>query len=127
MISDTLRNGAIIVDLRRRWSSAKRSARKAVNTVPGINISEPTEDQHKTRSMSIDGEDPSKAWRGSQESVVDGFVGGDEDDEGESGDEEIENGGLSRYSTYWPRGKPGSLTFPPASHGGDGDETEEES
>lgn len=58
-------SNAVIVDLRRRWSIAKRAVKKGANAVvPGVNISIPRSGSER----SMDEDHPAKAWRGSQDS-----------------------------------------------------------
>ncbi|KAI5477633.1 DUF221 domain containing membrane protein [Pseudohyphozyma bogoriensis] len=87
---------ALVVDLRRRWSTFKRVAKKGANVVPGINIPVAS----SSRSTGTD-EDPSRAWRGSQrsESPIENDPTGVFSDE----EEELEEGeGLTGYGTFWP-------------------------
>lgn len=71
-----------MLDLRRRWSVAKRGVRKAANAVPGINIPGPS-------SRSIDEDNPSRAWRGADSPIENDDYGilalSEEEDELEEG------------------------------------------
>lgn len=140
VVSDAVRGGgAVIVDLRRRWSIAKRAVRKGANAVPGINLPRSSSD----RSMDEATREATNAWRyrsgseaseggaasggsngGGQETMIDHADVG-ESEGGESSDElEDEGEGMSRYSTYWHH-KDGQ-TFPPA-RVGEASDTEDES
>lgn len=137
VVSDAVRGGgAVIVDLRRRWSIAKRAVRKGANAVPGINLPRSGSD----RSM----DEATRAWRyRSGSEVSDGGVAGgsngngaaqepmighadlgEEEDGDEEDDLEEEGEGMSRYQTYWHHKGEGG-TFPPRS--GDASDTEDES
>ncbi|KAL8280604.1 hypothetical protein RQP46_006927 [Phenoliferia psychrophenolica] len=114
---------ALVMDLRRRWSTVKRAARKGANVVPGINIRERSEATPSSRSVDMD--DPARAWRGSEPSPIEndmrGIFSDDDDEEREEG-----SPGMTRYSTYWHHKGKGRVpgAFPP--DGGAGSETDDD-
>ncbi|KAK4703754.1 calcium permeable stress-gated cation channel, partial [Phenoliferia sp. Uapishka_3] len=86
---------ALVMDLRRRWSTVKRAARKGVNVVPGINIRERSEGS----SSGVDLEDPAhRAWRGGEPSPIE-----NDWDEMSEEDDELEDGspGMTRYALFF--------------------------
>ena len=87
---------ALVMDLRRRWSTAKRVVRKGVSVVPGINI---REREPSSSSRGVDLDDAARAWRGGSEpspieNDMRGIFSDDDDEEREEG-----SPGMTRYST----------------------------
>jgi len=100
-VSDAVSGGgAVIVDLRRRWSIAKRAVRNGANKMPGVNL--PT----SASERSLDDDNPARAWRnrsGSSAPVWGASQQGDlighaEMEDGASSDEEedTEGEGMTR-------------------------------
>ncbi|KAK4048133.1 hypothetical protein OIV83_005003 [Microbotryomycetes sp. JL201] len=102
---------AVVVNLRRRWSLAKKAVRKgakAVSTMP------------RSRSeRSMDEDHPARAWREERREVeeITSPIGHEEGDSDEFEDEENledEQGrSMTRYSTYWHHRPSKDQTFPP--------------
>lgn len=82
---------ALVMDLRRRWSTAKKVARRGVNVIPGINIPGPSAGGRSGRpgTPGHEHEDPSSAWRGEEASPIENDMEGifsDDDDDIEPGE-----------------------------------------
>ncbi|GAA5866760.1 hypothetical protein JCM1840_004257 [Sporobolomyces johnsonii] len=126
-LPQAVKDALVVVDLRRGWRNLKKAARKGVSAMPGISriggeggagVGRGARTIGRARSWASASqtsvEDPSRAWRGSEEgqSPIGHAVLSDEEDEDEELDEESE---MARYSTFFPH-RPGRHLpghFPP--------------
>ncbi|GAA6009728.1 hypothetical protein JCM10207_004170 [Rhodosporidiobolus poonsookiae] len=104
-LPSAVKDALVVVDIRRGWRQLKRAAQRGIL---GGGARESEEERRRRRSSSWGStpseEDPSRAWRGSQESVgagvqspgAQGGFGSDEDDEDD------EDYAAARYTTFYP-------------------------
>ncbi|GAA6059229.1 hypothetical protein JCM10212_006622 [Sporobolomyces blumeae] len=134
-VPQAVRDALVVIDLGQRWRNFKRAARRGVNGIVGNDdtdvgnesIARGERSRGKrvrrgwSRSSNTSEEDPSRAWRGSEEPESPGrSLGAQSDDEDEEHDED---GQVSRYSTFYPHRQ--TQRFPPRALGESSD-TEDE-
>ncbi|KAM0790961.1 hypothetical protein ACM66B_004266 [Microbotryomycetes sp. NB124-2] len=115
---------AVVVNLRRRWSIAKKVVKRGARAVSGAGSKGGMPRSRSERSM--DEDHPARAWREEEderrrraatfgEDEVTSPIGhGDGDDDDEFDENEDEQGRtMTRYSTYWHHRSSKDETFPP--------------
>ncbi|GJN93152.1 hypothetical protein Rhopal_006199-T1 [Rhodotorula paludigena] len=117
-VPPAVKDALLVVDLRRGWRNFKRAAKKGV----GLGSSSGGGGERNSRGRasswgSQSDDDPSRAWRGSEENFTQSPVERAEQTDDEDEDEEVDEEGQSRYSTFFPHRPGANSRFPPTASG----------